>query len=638
MFGKSIPIDPPKYGNTIRKENSYDSHSYTYYPVAIIGAGESGIAMGCRLKQALGFDQFRIFERASGIGGTWWSNRYPGVACDVPAVFYSFSFCPNYQWKKFHPEGPEIVKYLQGVAEVFQISDKIQLNTDVRECRWLESEGVWEIKIVHLVPGTGDLSERDKQAKATANGRNSVFGLEENIRAKVLISGVGELVEPKGWPEDIPGKENFEGDIFHSARWRYDVDLKGKDVIVVGTGCSAAQFVPRLTKEYGAKSVTQLMRSPPWVVPRLVPPLGDEQWEIWGPWLTTNIPGLANFLRFAVSLLAESDWRFFGNSQYAERERKKLEGQLLEHMRKTVPQKYWDMLTPNYSVCCKRRIFDATWFPGLNDPSLELTTLPLTGIGRDTVTLGPGRTLAANENRKDIKEGPNEQRVVPADVIILANGFETLDWFSPLKVHGRHGKELNQVFNERGGASMYMGSVIDGFPNFFTIFGPNTVTGHTSVILCTENTVEMILKCIKPILKGEASEVELKYTAMSKWTKDIQNALKKTVWSMGGCRSWYVDENGYNSTCYPYTQIKFGYHALFPTWSDWNFKYTSKGQFMRRLRSVTKILSFAAAIIALYRLKKAKKSITDVVNYLKAHVRKAILRGSGALQLVSTKI
>lgn len=149
------------------------------------------------------------------------------------------------------------------MCEQYEIVDKIQLNTDVRECKWLESEGVWEVTVQNLVSGAGDLSEYERAQKIKENGPESVYVYQETIRTKVLISAVGGLVEPKVWPESIPGRDKFAGEIFHSARWRYDIDLKDKEVIVIGTGCSAAQFVPRLTKEYGAKSVTQLMRSPP---------------------------------------------------------------------------------------------------------------------------------------------------------------------------------------------------------------------------------------------------------------------------------------------------------------------------------------------------------------------------------------
>ncbi|KFY18105.1 hypothetical protein V492_00143 [Pseudogymnoascus sp. VKM F-4246] len=529
------------YGARISKENGYDADSYTYYPVAIIGAGESGIAMGCRLKEKFGFDQFRLFDRQSGIGGTWWINRYPGVGCDIPAAFYSFSFALNKKWSALYPPGPEIVKYLQGVCEKYEIVDKIQLNTDVTSCRWNDSEGVWELTTHELVKGVGDLSSYDRVAMIKNQGEDSVFVRSEKIRAKVLISAVGGLVEPNRMPETIPGVEDFQGPIFHSARWRYDVDLKDKDIIVVGTGCSAAQFVPQLTTTYGAKSVTQLMRSPPWVVPKQMPPfgLGDEEWAEWSPWLNTYIPGFAKFQRLLIASLAEYNWRWFGDSKYSENERAKLEVALLQYMKSKVPEKYHEILSPKYGVCCKRLVIDGGWFKSLHDEKVVLSSLPLTHIHKDRVTLGD-RNVAADSTD-----------TVSADVIILANGFETLDWLHPLEVIGRSGKKLDEVFSERGGPQLYMGSAMDGFPNFFAIFGPNTVTGHSSVVLATENMVNYAMKMIEPILKGDAHYVEVKKEAEMAWTADIQKSLKKRVWSTGGCKSWYQGEDGWNSTTYP---------------------------------------------------------------------------------------
>lgn len=425
--------------------------------------------------------------------------------------------------------------------------DKIQLNTEVKDCRWLEPEGVWELTLRHLVASTGDLSANDIANRIKENGRESVYVHEEVVRAKIVVSAVGGFVEPKTWPESIPGKDKFAGEIFHSARWRYEVDLKDKNVVVVGTGCSAAQFVPQLTKQYGAKSVTQLMRSPPWVVPRPVEPFGEKNYSKWAPWLNTNIPGFNRFFRLVLFLNLEYDWRLFGSGPYHDKQRKSVEAWLLQHMKKTTPKKYHEMLTPNYSIGCKRRISDATWFPSLHDPALELTTLSLTSIAEDTVTLGPRR-------ESDIKNNPGQTNTgkvtLPADVIILANGFQTTKWLHSINIIGREGKTLNEVFDERGGPQMYMGTAMDGFPNFFTIFGPNTVTGHTSVIYATECMVNLSLKFIKPILEGDVDLVEIKKEAEIEWARDTQQALKKRVWNTGGCTNWYQTE-GWNSMAYP---------------------------------------------------------------------------------------
>jgi hypothetical protein len=187
----------------VYRANGYGDNGYTYYPVVIVGAGESGICMAYKLKQKLGVDQFRIFERQSGIGGTWWINRYPGVACDIPAAFYSFSFSPNPKWAAFYPPGPEIYDYLQDVCDKYGLTDKIQLNTDVESCRWLADEEEWEITVQHLVPGTGDLSEKDRENRVHQHGEYSVYVAKEIVRCKVLVSGVGALVRLKSPPSSL---------------------------------------------------------------------------------------------------------------------------------------------------------------------------------------------------------------------------------------------------------------------------------------------------------------------------------------------------------------------------------------------------------------------------------------------------
>ena len=383
--------------------------------------------------------------------------------------------------------------------------------------------------------------------KIKEHGRESVYVHEEVVRAKIVVSAIGGFGEPKTWPQGIPGEDKFSGEIFHSARWRYDVDLKDKNVVVVGTGCSAAQFVPQLTKQYGAKSVTQLMRSPPWVVPRPVAPFGEENWSKWAPWLNTNIPGFTRFFRGVLFLTLEYDWRLFGSGPYHDRERKKAEAALLKHLRKTAPKKYHEMLSPDYSVGCKRRISDATWYPGLHDPAVELTTLSLTSISEDAVTLGP----QAHSDPKSTDSTATSEVTLPTDVIILANGFQVTKWLHSIDIIGRGGKSLHDVFDDRGGPQMYMGTAMDGFPNFFTIFGPNTVTGHTSVIFASECMVNLSLKFIKPILAGDVDLVEIKKEAEIEWARDTQQALKRRVWNTGGCNSWYKTEEGWNSTAYP---------------------------------------------------------------------------------------
>lgn len=240
-------------------------------------------------------------------------------------MFYSYSFAPNPKWTSFHPSGAEILKYLEGVCAKYKIMDKIQLNTEVTEARWLNEEEMWEVSLSYLRAGTGDLTYEDRQKLIQKLGFENVYLRTERVRAKILVSGTGGLVEPNPWPKDIPGREDFKGPIIHSSRWDYGIDFKDKNVVVVGTGCSAAQIVPKLTEPpCNAKSVTQLMRSPPWVIPRPDPPFGKENWEKWSPQVLGSVPGLARALRTLLFLLSEYDYRLFGNSKYNEKERRKV--------------------------------------------------------------------------------------------------------------------------------------------------------------------------------------------------------------------------------------------------------------------------------------------------------------------------
>ncbi|KAI1007790.1 hypothetical protein K3495_g443 [Podosphaera aphanis] len=624
MCSKSASNSSAKYGDCIRRDLESNSESLKYYPIVVVGAGESGIAMGCRLKEKLGTDQFRIFDRQTGVGGTWWINRYPGVACDVPAPFYSYSFYQNYKWTSLYPSGNEILSYLQDVCEHFKIVDKIQLNTDVTECRWLDSEMAWELTIRHLVSGAGDLSEYDRTLKIKELGEESVYTSEEKIRAKILVSAIGGLVEPQNLPDDVTGRENFSGDIFHSARWRYDVDLKDKEVIVLGTGCSATQFVPLLSKNYGARSVTQIMRSPPWVIPREAASLEAGKWQKWSPWLSSHVPLYGKLLRYAIAIGCEYDWRLFGSSKYSVNERKKIEAKLLAHMKKKVPKKYYEILTPNYALGCKRRIFDTNWLSSLKNRAVTLTTLPLTSIGEKDVTLGPGRMYP--DPSVVSSKAPNHQVTIPADVIILANGFYRATWFHPMEVIGRNGKRLHDIFDERGGPQMYMGTAIDGFPNFFTLYGPNTANGHSSIILASENLINLSLNFIKPILQNDAKVVEVKEQAELKWARDIQGASKKTVWNTGGCRSSYQTEDGWNSTVYPYSQIWFTLYCMFPTWNDWQIIYTKKGKAKNFVSKTLRAVALVAVIYGITRSRLRQEPTSFIMKSVKLMIHSGLKR------------
>lgn len=203
-------------------------------------------------------------------------------------------------------------------------------------------------------------------------------------------------------------------------------------------------------------------------------------------------------------------------------------------------------MTPRYGYGCKRRVFDSEWLKSMNNPNFLLTTRPLKSLQPDGIVLGPSPNTPDEMMESTLS---TKDAQLHTDIIILANGYESIRWFHPLKVYGRSGRSMHDVWNERGSPQAYMGTARDGFPNFFIAGGPNTATGHFPFIFDFKNITEYILKIVEPVLRGNAIYVEPKKDSEILWTSDIQRDLKRTVFP--GCTGWYQDENWWNSTMYP---------------------------------------------------------------------------------------
>jgi cation diffusion facilitator CzcD-associated flavoprotein CzcO len=527
-------------------------------------------------------------------------------------VCYSYSWAQNPKWTDLLPPGPEIARYLYDVCEKYEILDKIQLNTSVRNCRWIAADEEWEVTLDHLAPGIGDMGSNERDEYAKTHGENAAVLRTETVRAKAVVSCAGGLVEPKSW-NDLPGLDSFQGEITHTARWDSSIELRDKDVVLVGTGCSAAQVMPQLLKpEIGVRSVTQLMRSPPWMVP-FVTREGRQKWQKWVPWLNTYIPGFQPAFRKLLFAMIESEWyALFSPTEKARENRRAKAKDLMKYMKRSAPEKYHDILTPDYEVFCKRRVVDDGWFAALHDDRVELTTQPLTRVNDKTVTLGPGRNYPAISNTAS--SHPTEERQIQADVILMANGYETNAWLHPLTVIGKEGQSMEQVWKERGGAQAYMGIAMDGFPNFFMVFGPNTATGHSSVIVATENAVNYTMKFVKGLLRGDVKTWEVKEEAERAWTERVQSDLKNSLYSTGGAKNWYVNEQGWNSTTYPRSQIDASIRHMFPVWSHWNAQYTTKGLIKLQLGRILKLVALLSVLMAVaFRVRHGQGALTAKV-------------------------
>ncbi|KAF8591651.1 FAD/NAD(P)-binding domain-containing protein [Ramaria rubella] len=501
------------------------SPSPKYTEVLCIGFGLSGICLGVQLQRKFGFTDIHFYDRNSNPSGTWWANRYPGCACDVEVIFYSFSFEPNPGWTCVFPSNVEIRQYADHVIDKYNLRPRLTLLTECESAEWDDNRQIWTVYLRNLETGEKHIHE-----------------------CRLLFSAVGVLVEPK--EPDIPGKKTFEGPLFHTARWMDGVDLKDKNVVVLGNGCSASQMIPVITPL--TKSLTQFIRTPHWLQKR-----ENTVYSLTTRWAWHNIPLLARLKRLWIFLDMElNEYKLFLNNKTGVRKRRKTEKESTKFIYSTAPKKYHDMLIPDWEIACKRRIFDAdsAYLKTLHAPNMHLTKDPVIEI------LPHGVRTATN--------------TYPADVVIMATGFHTNNGLGPLRIRGRGGKWLNDHWKKLGGPGAYNSTAIHGFPNFMIIFGPNSATGHNSVILAIENAVNLALKITRPIIRGEATTVEVKEDAEEEYSRRVQAASVGKVWN-GGCNSWYVSSTGWNASIYPWSQFYFWWRCTFPVRRDWTYKVCS---------------------------------------------------------------
>ena len=465
--------------------------------VLIVGAGFSGLGMGIQLRKA-GNDSFLIIEKGSDIGGTWWDNRYPGCACDIPSHLYSFSFEPSSDWTRMYSGQKEIQDYLKRCVDHHNLRGNIRLNTRFEEARWDESAGLWRIR-------TAD-------------------GLE--IDARILVSGMGALHVPR-FPT-LKGVERFAGPVFHSAQWDDSVALEGKRVAVVGTGASAIQFVPQIAPRVGKLHLFQ--RTPAWIVPRLDYAFTEEKKRRF-----RRIPLLRwlfrqyIFWRQEVRVLA-----FLGNARF----RSKMEGIARHHLRRQVKDPALrEALTPHYALGCKRVLVSDDFYPTLSRANVELVTSEIKEVRQHSI----------------VTEDGTER---PIDVLIYGTGFRATEALIGCRIIGRGGQEIHDVWKTR--MSAYLGITVSGFPNLFILLGPNTGLGHNSVVLMIEAQVRYVIRCLKLMKSRKQRVMEVRREVQDSFVAETHRRLQKTVWLSGGCHSWYQDQNtGEVTTIWPGSVIAY---------------------------------------------------------------------------------
>ena len=494
--------------------------------VLVIGAGMSGLLAGLRLSQA--GVAFEIVESNADVGGTWLVNTYPGCRVDNSNHMYSYSFEPNHGWPQHFSPQPELLKYFRGVAAKYDLKKRIRFETRVESLTWDEARSVWRVEL---------------------KGKD---GASETVEANVVVTAVGQLNKPR--IPQIDGVGTFEGPAFHSAQWRHDVDLTGKRVAVIGTGASAYQFVPEIAPKVAHLTVFQ--RSPPWGLPvphyhEDVPegmkwlldhvPYYDKWYRFWLFWTTTE--------GFLPMVKADPGWNgpptAVGEANLGLRE---MAAAALAAQVEDRPDLLPNVV-PTYPLGGKRAVLDnGVWLGALKRPNVDLVTEPISKITPKGVVTADGV----------------EHEV---DVLIYGTGFTASKFLSGLKVTGRGGRELHDVW--AGDARAYLGMTAPGFPNFFMIYGPNTnIVVNGSIIFFSECAVRYIVGAVRLLAETGARALEVKQSVHDQFNIRVDEANKGWAWGSPNVTSWYKNEFGRVSQNWPFGLIDYWRATLAPNPDD----------------------------------------------------------------------
>ncbi|MDQ6834920.1 MAG: NAD(P)/FAD-dependent oxidoreductase [Actinomycetota bacterium] len=446
--------------------------------VLIVGAGFGGIAAAIELRRH-GFDRVKILEAAPEPGGTWFYNRYPGAACDVPSHLYSYSFEQRRNWSRLCSPQSEILSYLRDVAQRHGVDSLIEPSQRVSECRFDHARSVWEVR--------------------TEDGRL--------YQAQALVLATGQLNRPS--IPGLPGVESFQGHAFHSARWDHSYPLEGKRVAVVGTGASAVQFVPPTAERVAALTVYQ--RTGNWLLPR--------ENRVYPAWMRKAIKWFApiNWLR--------RRWMF----NYCEAltmaiRHPRTAGRLLGwrsamFMRRQLPDRELRArVWPDYTFGCKRVLFSSRYLSALGRPNVELVTNSIEAVTERGLRTADGREREF-------------------DCIIWSTGFRVSEFVAPMRVLGAGGLELGSAWAQ--GAHAHLGLAVPGFPSLFFMYGPNTNTSGGSIIVYLEAQAAYIRQALEHVRSGGFAQLEVRPEVEAATDAETQARFSGTAWL--DCDSWYRD-------------------------------------------------------------------------------------------------
>jgi cation diffusion facilitator CzcD-associated flavoprotein CzcO len=464
--------------------------------VIIVGAGFGGLCMAIKLREA-GIHDFVILEKSVDVGGTWRDNHYPGAACDVQSHLYSYSFHGKADWSQRYAPRAEIQQYILDVTRGYDLRRSIRFGQEVVGARYDEAQCLWTIEL-----------------------RSG-----EKLVARHWVLATGPLHVP-AIPE-LPGLSAFHGRVFHSAQWDHDYDLRGKNVVSIGTGGSAIQYVPEVAREAGRLYVFQ--RSAAWILPR-----DERRYSEFRRKLFAAAPFLRKLHRARLYWSNESRvWPIF-NPPVARAAQKLLAQFIRLQVHDPVLRR---KLTPDYTLGCKRVLISNAYLPTFNRPNVELVTDRIAQILPHGVVTEDGRER-------------------PADCIILGTGFvvDPRIYMRGFALTGRQGHTLAEDWREAPTA--YLGIMVHGYPNMFQLVGPHSGLGHNSIIFMIEAQVRYIVDSIVRLRSRGAGAVEVRRDVQEAFAREMSGQLAGTVWNTG-CRSWYQTAEGINFAIWPMSTWRY---------------------------------------------------------------------------------
>ncbi|WP_199755234.1 NAD(P)/FAD-dependent oxidoreductase [Amycolatopsis sp. WAC 04197] len=483
------------------------------FRVVVVGAGPSGLLAGHRLAQA-GIP-FVIHEKNDELGGTWLENSYPGCRVDVPSHLYSYTFATRSDWPEQFCTQDEFLSYLRAFAKENGLHEHIRFGSEVRSLEWDGKKGEWRIR-TH-----------------TDNG-------EELSTANVVITAVGQLNRPK--MPDIPGADRFDGPAFHSAAWDHTVDLSGRRVAVIGTGASAFQFVPEIAPE--CEELVVFQRTPPWLraTPHYRDQLPDEE-----RWLQEHVPYYAAWYRFGLFApgLQGAPWVVDPGYPPTERAVSAANDDVRAVLTAAMEAQLADApdlrekVIPRYPIGAKRVLRDdGTWLQTLKRDDVTLVTDP---IGE--VTTRGIRTADGTE--------------YDADVLIFATGFRASEFLTPMKVTGPGNRDLHEHWGDAPAA--YLGMLVPGFPNLFSIYGPNTnlVGQGGSVLYFSECAMTYLLGAIRYLLASGRRSLSVRSDVCAEYQAWVDATQPLRAWGWSSVSSWFKNEHGRSVQNWPFSAFEY---------------------------------------------------------------------------------